>query len=271
MKDFKKNPLFVFLILFFLLFVVISFYFTKNHFSKKSNKNETAAEKDAGAQENSEEKPEVLLATPEEAHAAIRKNNYILLDIRSEEKFESFHIESSQSYPYQEISKNNPSLDAGKTVIIIEETPSKRGIEIARNLIKENYEVRCLEGGLKKYIEEGYNVISSGNFFSNLDAAKADEITKEEILTKLNNGENIVFLDVRKKEAFKKNHIKNSVNIPLEELENRKSEIPLGNVIIVDENPERSFKAAVMLFDMNILTAYYFPDNFRKLRSSPEQ
>jgi rhodanese-related sulfurtransferase len=63
-------------------------------------------------------------------------------------------------------------------------------------------------------------------------------------------------LDVRKKEDFSKKHIEGSINLPLELLEKNKQEIPLGKIVIIDENPVRSFQAAVRLYDMNMAGNY---------------
>jgi hypothetical protein len=55
-----------------------------------------------------------------------------------------------------------------------------------------------------------------------------------------------------------------------EELEKRKSEIPSGKILIIDENPIRSFKASVRLTDMNILTNYYLTNPYSELKSAVE-
>ncbi|MFO7806906.1 MAG: rhodanese-like domain-containing protein [Candidatus Moraniibacteriota bacterium] len=263
----KKQPI-VFFILVFLLLTVVFIYFLKNSASNQEKEGQDNLETNSKNQEISDQKPEVLLVSPSEAAKAIRNPKYTLLDIRPHEDYENFHIESSSNYPYEKITEKIPDLDKNKIVIVIESTPTKKGIEIARRMMQKDFEARCLEGGLRNYLQKGYSTVSSGDPSSAIDTAKAEEISKQEILEKINKGEKITLLDVRKKEDFKINHIKNSINIPLEELEKRKKDLPISNIVIIDEDPERSFKAAVRLFDMNILTASYFPDSLQKLKDS---
>jgi len=55
----------------------------------------------------------------------------------------------------------------------------------------------------------------------------------------------------------------------LEELEKRKNDVPVGgNLVVVDQNPIRSFQAAVRLYDMNILGVLCLNEDLNNLRES---
>jgi rhodanese-related sulfurtransferase/cbb3-type cytochrome oxidase subunit 3 len=264
----KNNHSFIFLIAIFLVIILIVIYFFQDQSNKEKNNYLALNSKKENSQKNNQKSKneEVLLAAPEEASKAIRSKKHILLDIRPSEDFKVVHIESSKNLPYQKNLQDFSSFSEDKTVLIIEKTPSQRGLEVAQKMIEKGFEVRCLEGGLERYIQEGYPTISHGDINSTTDRAKTNQITKQEILMKLQKKERVHFLDVRHQEDYKKSHVKNSTNIPLEELEKRKSDIPTGQIIILDENPERSFKAAVRLFDMNILNAFYYPKDLQNLK-----
>ncbi|MFW5884668.1 MAG: rhodanese-like domain-containing protein [Patescibacteria group bacterium] len=264
----KTNHTLIFLFAITLIIVLIIVYFFQNKSSKENNNYLELNSKKESARENGSksEGGEVLLTMPEEAAEAIRSKKHTLLDIRPSEEFKMTHIESSQNLPYQKDFQDFSNFNKDKLFIIIEEAPSQKGIEIAQKMIKEGFEVRCLEGGLKRYLREGYPVISHGNINSTTDRAKTNQISKQEILKKLQKEEKVNFLDVRHQENYQKSHVKNSTNIPLEDLEERKSDVPTVQIIILDENPERSFKAAVRLFDMNILNTFYYPENLQNLK-----
>lgn len=266
MKKIKiKNPSLFFFFIAVVFGLIISVYYLVNPSEEKegaSSQNKNAASEES----NNSKKTEVMLATPAEAEKAIRNKNYILLDIRPEKNYQNYHIESSINAPYENSRLKSDSLEKDQTVIVVELIPSEKGLEVARQLITNGFETRCLKGGLSAYMKGGFPVISSGNYNSTTDRAKVSELTKEEVLEMTSSNDNIIFLDVRKPFEFNESHIKGAVNIPLEELERRKSELPLREIIVVDEDPGRSFQAAVRLFDMNIYSVYYYGENLHKLK-----
>lgn len=63
--------------------------------------------------------------------------------------------------------------------------------------------------------------------------ASVPRITPEEVKKKLDNGADVVIVDVRDKEAFDESHIKEAVSIPLSEIVARYREIPDDKEIII--------------------------------------
>lgn len=63
--------------------------------------------------------------------------------------------------------------------------------------------------------------------------ASVPRITPEEVKKKLDNGADVVIVDVRDKEAFDESHIKQAVSIPLSEMEARYEELPTDRETII--------------------------------------
>ena len=75
-----------------------------------------------------------------------------------------------------------------------------------------------------------------------------DIIEPEELKRKMKNNENIFLLDVRTPEEFEEYRIAGSINIPINDLEERIDEIPKDKEIItICEHGNRSLRAAYVL------------------------
>jgi len=221
----------------------------------------------ASQDNNSENVRSALSASAQETYAAINNSQTQLVDIRSNEEFEFEHIESSINLPVEkDLSMTNKQLlNKNKPVIIIagdNETAQK----VAQDLNVEGYQARYLENGIDNFLAAGYGLITYGNIESSSDRSKVIFISAQDLFERSSKGENFIFLDVRKKEDFSKNHIENSINLPLELLEKNKQEVPLGKVVVIDENPVRSFQAAVRLYDMNMAGNYCLQESLSILK-----
>lgn len=58
-----------------------------------------------------------LNLTPEEILEIINQGNYIILDVRTKEEYETSHIKDSLNIPYDEINENT-ILDKEKTILV---------------------------------------------------------------------------------------------------------------------------------------------------------
>lgn len=210
------------------------------------------------SQDNYSEKIRPALSvSAQETYAAINNRQIQLIDIRSSEEFEFEHIESSINLPVKEDFSltNQQLLNKNKPVIIIAEN-NETAQKAVQNLNAEGYQAEYLENGIDSFLTAGYGLITYGNIESSSDRSKVIFISAQDLFERSSKGENFIFLDVRKKEDFSKKHIEGSINLPLELLEKNKQEIPLGKIVIIDENPVRSFQAAVRLYDMNMAGNY---------------
>ena len=68
---------------------------------------------------------------------------------------------------------------------------------------------------------------------------------------------NFLIVDVRSPENFQEGHIKNAINIPLDDIEKRKNEIPVWKkIIFCDKDGLWAFKASVKMFDLGYTKNY---------------
>jgi len=211
---------------------------------------------------------DLTFINPKEVSDAIRKEDFLIVDARTNQEFYENHIESSINIPLEELKNRISSLDKDKTIILVEKEETLNGKKIADELKKQNFKLNYLTGGLFNYLGTGYGLISHGDVTSAQDRAKVSLIDLATLGKKLQAGERLIYLDVRTKTDFNKDHFENSINIPLEDLEKNKKDIPTGKLLIIDENPIRSFQAAVRLDDMSILTTYYLTDKYSELKAA---
>ncbi len=204
---------------------------------------------------------------PSEISKMIRNEEYQLIDIQEPTEFEISHIESSINIPLSEIEESINKINKNKKIVIIDKEPTKKGKILVHYLEKNGYQVSYLKDGLLGYFKEGYDVISKGNPTLISDLVKVASFSAQEIKEKIKNEGIFSLLDVRDSISYKKDHLEESVNIPLEDLEKEKSRIPRGKIIVFDADPYRSFQAAVRLYDMNILDVYNCLDSYTELKN----
>jgi rhodanese-related sulfurtransferase len=246
-----------------IILVVVIFFIGKNKNS------EPKSELEITDQEVAEANFDVTFIEPQKVFNSIRKEDFLILDTRSNLQFQESHIESSTNIPFEEL-ENDQNLPQDKNIIFVEANETIAGKELASKLKNLGYQLNYLQGGLEGYLNAGFNLVSSGNIVSLQDRAKTNPIDLKSLGEKLQNGERFVYLDVRKTESYTQDHFEKSVNIPLENLEKNKKEIPTGKILIIDEDPIRSFKASVRLTDMNILSNYYLTNPYSELRNAIE-
>jgi len=157
-------------------------------------------------------------------------------------------------------------IDQTKTVIIIDREDSFEGRTFASHLKNEGVRAKYLEGGILKYAQDRYALISKGNPASSQDLVKVTSLTAEQIKEKIINGELIAFVDTRPQARYKEGHISSAINIPLEEIERRKNDLPRKKIVVYDDDLLRSFRAAVRLFDMGTFTVYNSLDDHQTLK-----
>ena len=179
----------------------------------------------------------------------------IMLDIRGEEPFALGHIAHSLSVPISSLGNYSPAQ--GETVIIIFSEHDPDVFDAAKNIMSgKSFPYFFLAGGFEGWQAQDAPVISVGDPNSFLDQSKVNYIKTEEYKQLLNQVPPVFLLDVQTEDNFKKKHLKGAINIPLDLLEKRVSEIPAGQqIVIYGENSFTSFRGGVRLFDLGIFTA----------------
>ncbi|MCK5080620.1 MAG: hypothetical protein KAQ63_00515, partial [Candidatus Moranbacteria bacterium] len=245
-----------------LIAVIAIFFVTKNKSQNKKSVLEIEEQKLEQATFD------VTFINPKETYAAIQKKEYLIVDIRNPENFSENHIESSINIPLQKLLDSENRLNKDQTIIIVETQETQDGKKITSQLQDKGYKLNYLKGGLYNYIGIGYALVSYGDVNSAHDRAKVSLVDLTELGSRLQAGERFIYLDVRSKSAFDKDHFANAINVPLENLEKNKGDVPTGKLLIIDEDPARSFQAAVRLNDMNFLTVYYLTNKYSEFKEA---
>lgn len=258
----KKNNLKPFVLFIILIAISSGIYFWKIKNNKKETKNISANQEIQA--EN--EKVEINYVSSGQVFNAINKDNYKIVDVRSKKFFDFEHIESSVNYPLEQedFSQGLPSdlFPKDKKIIIVDNFDSSRGKGLTQSLSKAGHKTYLLKGGIEDYYNQKLPLISKGNINSALDKTKVNSLTAQEVYEKIENQNEIFhYLDVRKENSFEEKHLEGAINIPLEKIEEDKKNIPIGKILVVDEDPLRSFQAAVRLHDMGIWGVNYLSNS----------
>ncbi len=190
-----------------------------------------------------------------------------LLDIRDSVNFEKNHIEDSINISPDNFEQVLGKLDTNKTIIIIgydyeKKTNTASIIKKLKTDLKFK-NVIALSGGIVGWVEEGNQLISGGNKESLTDWSKIEYIIPEQLKIAIDNNYPVFILDVRSSSQYASGHIAGAVSIPLDELEKRKSEIPISKEILVyGVNADEDFKAGVKLNDLGFLATYTMKGGF---------
>lgn len=204
--------------------------------------------------------------TPKELSGRIKsRDKIILIDLRDAVDFEMEHIPNSQNIPINQLSSAIKSLDKNKEYVLFDDICEIININsIADSLSVEGYKnIYYLEGGFNNWKNSFNQTITEGNPDSFSDQAKVNYLSSDQLKEMLASKEEGYFLliDVRKNSEFNAGHLKGAINIPLDELERRNTEIPFRKeVILYDATGIDAFKAGVRLFDLGNFNAFTLSD-----------
>ncbi len=237
----------------------------------REHKQETTAFEKFEKSQNEDIEPNVTYASPSDVFKGIRNKNVQLVDIREYSEYTFKHIESSINIPLSQINERINTVSRTKQVIIIDRENNQIGKIFTEHLENEGVDIKYLEGGILNYSQSGYELISLGSPTLTEDLIKVASISAEDIKNKIKAGQFFIFLDVRPAIEFSSDNIEGSINIPLEYLEDRKSNIPIGTLLVYDNDAIRSFQAASRLYDMNIIDVYNSISSYESLKKTLEE
>lgn len=235
---------------------------------KRLNKEKVALEEKLAKTEKikDEETLEVPTISPKETSRAIRDEKFQFVDIREKDEFVLKHIEGSVNIPLSELEKKINLLSKTKTVVIIDRKASINGKILTEHLDSEGLTVKYLEGGIVNFAHNGYNLVTIGNPLIQSDKLKVTSYSAKEIVDQLLDGSRMLIVDTRSEVEFAMDSIRDSINIPLEDIERKKDKLPVRSFVLLDKDPIRSFQAAVRVHDMDILGAYNCQDTFETFK-----
>lgn len=199
-------------------------------------------------------KKEPMPITAEKVYEILitQKDNYIILDVRTKEEFDTGHLESAILIPVDDLEARYGELSKSKPVIVYCKSGSRSAKAAAILVSKGFLQVYDMTGGIEAWKSEGYQVIVENTASGTAEAsnisgetentsttsdtsevAEINYITADELNAKLNKNEDIIILDVRSEDSYMIEHIKNALNIPYRDLEGRTGELDNKKEIIV--------------------------------------
>lgn len=180
------------------------------------------------------------------------KENIAIIDIRSADEFGSEHIIDSINIPLENLKDSKLNFDSGKAIAVLGSGIDDSDSGAAVISQKGFSSIFVLSGGLAAWKNNGGNVINWGDPASFVNQAKVSFISPEDAKKSIDEKKDLLFLDVRQASDFSP-HIPGAINIPLDSLEKRREEIPIGREIVACGNTElEGFMAGVRLYDLNI-------------------
>lgn len=260
-KNEVKNNATVVIIGFFLIVLVVFLFFSKASFLNK--KNEKIAESEIKEQKQEMESYKSIKA--EELFEKMTSQKPIaIIDIREAVLFMNEHIKDSKNIPLDELEMALTLLDKKVDYFIIDNSDlSPEEIQTIKILKGNGFEsITYLEGGIFDWKNQLYPLVSIGDPNSFTDQSKVTYIKSEELKNLIPQETSFLYIiDLRNKNSFNSGHINQAVNIPLENLENQRRQIPLSKkIILYDDDGMLAFQGAVRLFDMGILNVFTLSD-----------
>jgi rhodanese-related sulfurtransferase len=168
---------------------------------------------------------------------AIKNKNIQVLDVRTAAEFNGGHIQNALQANWldqKEFTDRTQHLDKNLPVYVYCQACA-RSASAQAALEAKGYKVINLEGGMSNWINAGKEI----------DSTK--RISANEFADKIETTDSIV-IDVRKKSEFDSEHIINSINVPLNQINAHLSSIPKDeNFIVICAGGYRSMIAASIL------------------------
>lgn len=251
---------------FLLILLVSGLFFLKNHYLQKQKQSALLTDKNDSSQEYKNFTG--ISATDLEKEITDRKN-ILIFDLRDSDSFDTAHILDSKNvsldYLQSAVSGKDASLDPDKNYVFVDDlgiTPNElQVLQLFRQAGFKN--ISYLEGGISEWMNESQPTITLGNPYSLIDRSKVTEVTSDK-LKKALEVEKVYLVDVRTPAEFAAGHIQGAVNIPLDDLEARRKELPLGErIVLYDNNGVKAFQGGVRLYDAGIIGTFILSDGFK--------
>lgn len=185
----------------------------------------------------------------------ITQTDLTIIDIRSGSDFNKEHIINSKNIAASALADVLPSLDKEKTYVVVSDVLSEQDISYMGKIFQDNgfKNYFYLIGGFPAWKNKYNPTLSAGNPESFVDQSKVTYIKVDELKQLLDSNSDVFIVDLRKSGQFGTGHIKNAVNIFLDDLETQTDKIVPGKKIILYDNDGLwAFKGAVRLYDLGI-------------------
>lgn len=184
-------------------------------------------------------------------------SDLVLLDVRTFEKYIAEHIIDSINIPPEEFPVTQ-KIDTKKLIVVIgSDSGDENVIKAVENLKSEKIEnYNILTGGMDSWKKNAGATISYGDPNSFVDQSKVSYVSPDDLKNALDQKVPMFVVDIRNNEEFSKGHIPGAKNLPLQELEKRRSEIIENKVVVVGVNELEEFQASVQMNDMLLVSPF---------------
>lgn len=191
-----------------------------------------------------------------------------VIDLRGKDEYETEHVVGSINITAEEIEAADINFPKEEPIVLIGNEKNIADFEKANGFLTgKGWTAFVFEGSIELWKSAVGNTISWGNPESFTDQAKVTYISQEELENKMKNeaSESYFILDARLREKFSEKRIAKARNVPLDELESQKSEIPFSKQIIAyGETELEGFRAGVKLYDLGFYNVLVLREGFSK-------
>ena len=245
-------------------FILLVVFFTLSRFYSNQRKIDSA--NSLKPEEATEVIQQEKMLSVGQAQEKIRNRQIdAIIDLRDAESFKIEHLLDSRNIPLNELDNTLGGLDPTKNYFVLDDGKKTDQLNVAAKIFQNHNfsNVYFLTGGFIAWKNQMAMTISVGDPNSFSDQAKVSYLNSDQLKDLMGKDNNLFILDVRKNDAFLESHLKNAINIPLDDLENKRAQVPSGKKIIVyDKDGFWAFQASVRLNDMGHFNVFTLSDGF---------
>ncbi len=263
-KNKNKSDLTTVIFGFSFILVISAIFFLKFHFFDQKNATELADKTNETAKQELNNFSSITAT--DLAKKIQAKEKMTILDARDPGSFKTEHILDSKNFSLDGLTQKISSLEKDREYFFVDDFGLTPNEIQAMKFFKDNglMKTAYLEGGLTQWKNEYEPTINIGNPASLPDRAKVSFVTSDDLKGELTSTKPPYIVDTRSASEYQRGHIVNAVNIPLDDLESRRHEIPSGaKIVFYDNTGLGAFQGAVRLFDAGILNVYALSDGLK--------
>ncbi|NTW15126.1 MAG: hypothetical protein HGA38_02010 [Candidatus Moranbacteria bacterium] len=174
----------------------------------------------------------------------------IVADLRSADAFRSAHAAGSSLSSVTDI--GSLDLPDDGLLILVPSGVADSDRKAADAASSHDTRIAFLANGLADWQSAGGAIVTDPNFSSPIDRSKVTLISPADWKSTVEAKETAYrVLDARESDVSATAPVQNAINIPYENLESRRSELPAAtNIALCAGSPDEAFRAGVRLFDL---------------------
>ena len=165
----------------------------------------------------------------------VKTGNIVLVDLRTKEEYEAGHIPRAHNIPMASLAAREDSLPLKAPIVVYADSfvEAQQGYGLIRKWGAKT--VSIWPGGVKSWSAKG-SKLATGPTPASITWVRQlgkGEVSMAEFKKAMAGNTNQVILDVRTKDEAQTGGFKNSVSIPLDEIEKRIKELPQGKEMLI--------------------------------------